>query len=158
MVIKLNREFSTKQTMTKLQGHIVVGIFDIAAIGFLYWLYVSHVELTNALANQANIVSFNNRIYFLGAAVLIPLVHVIAVLEAIKPQVLTKRIKTGINYFLVGTLVIFLVLPFVLTHRIESMLAKRSYYYCDEASFHGTVSNTLVYVKNPQMCSKDIDI
>jgi hypothetical protein len=144
--------------MTKLQGHIVVGIFDIAAIGFLSWLYISHVDLTMALANQADIISFNNRIYFLGAAVLIPLVHVIAVLEAIKPQVLTKSIKTGISYFLVGTLMIFLILPFVLTHRIETMLVKRSYYYCDEASFHGTVSNTLVYVKNQQLCSKDIEI
>ena len=144
--------------MTKTQGHIVVGIFDIAAVGFLYWLYKSHVNLTTALANQAGIISFNDRIYFLGAAILIPLVHLLAVLEAAKPELLTKRVKTIVSYILVSILVIFLIVPFVVSHRIESMLAERSYHSCDEASFHGTVSNTLVYVKDPQNCSKDIEI
>jgi hypothetical protein len=86
------------------------------------------------------------------------LIHLFAVLEAAKPELLTKRVKTVLSYLLVGLLAIFLVLPFIVTHRIESMLAERSYYYCDEASFHGTVSNTLVYVKNQQLCSKDIEI
>lgn len=86
------------------------------------------------------------------------MIHIIAVLEAAKPQLLTKRLKTGLSYFLVGTLVVFLLLPFIVTSRIESMLAERSYYYCDEASFHGTISNTLVYVKSQQLCSKDIEI
>lgn len=144
--------------MTKLQGHIIVGIFDVSAFGFLYWLYTSHVNLTSALANNADIISFNDRIYFLGAAILIPLVHLIAALEAVKPQLLTKRVKTIVSYVLVGVLAIFLVLPFIVSHRIESTLAERNYYYCEEASFHGTVSNTLVYVKNQQLCSKEIEI
>jgi hypothetical protein len=144
--------------MTKLQGHIVVGIFDIAAIAFLYWLYISHVNITTALAHQADIISFNDRIYFLGAAFLIPLVHLFAVFEAAKPELLTNRVKTIASYLLIGILAFFLILPFVVSHRIESMLAERNYYYCDEASFHGTISNTLVYVKDPQLCSKDIEI
>jgi len=144
--------------MTKLQGHIVVGIFDVAAIGYLYWLYTAHVNLTTSIANEADIISFNDRIYFFAAAILIPLVHLIAVFEATKPKLLTKRVKTIISYVLVGILSIFLVVPFVVSHRIESILAGRGYYYCDEASFHGTVSNTLVYVKDQKMCSKDIEI
>jgi hypothetical protein len=144
--------------MTKTTGHIVTSVFDAISIAALYWVYVEHSEVMASLSSTADIVSFNNRIYWALGMMLVPVVHIIAITEALWPKAFSKSINKPASIIVVVVLIGILILPFIVSNNIERNLLARGYVYCEEASFHGTISSTLVYVKNRALCSKDIDI
>jgi hypothetical protein len=71
---------------------------------------------------------------------------------------LFKKINKPASITIIIVLIGILILPFIVSNKVENDLLAKGYVYCKEASFHGAISSTLVFVKKRDLCSENIDI
>jgi hypothetical protein len=83
---------------------------------------------------------------------MLPMIHAASIVEAkISKNYKQAFLKYG-NLTIIALLIIFLIVQFVMNHQIKTRLELAGYSYCGKFSKQRTISSTLVYVKNSNLC------
>lgn len=142
----------------KVTGHIITSIFDVLSIAAIFWVYVEHTQTMASISSAADIVSYNTKIYWALGMILVPIVHIIAIIDNLWPKFFSKNVNKPATVIIIVLMVGFFVLPFIMSNKIENKLAIKGYFYCDEASYHGTISSTRVFVKKNNLCTEELKL
>jgi len=142
--------------MDKKSAHFTLAIFDVIAVISVYWVMHRYNNFTVALENNIDVISFSNRLFFYIGALIAPIAHIMAVLEATATSFFETYIKKIANLIYFILVVLFFMITAVMSSVMKSKLENASYQYCDIASKHQKLSSELVYVKDMQLCSEKL--
>ena len=143
-------------TMDKRLAHFILAIFDIIAIFTVYWVAHRYNNIDFALENGKDVISFNNRFFFYLGILIVPIAHTMAIIEATASSFFERHIRNIGSLIYIVLVIMFFLIPSVLTSVLKSRLEVASYQYCHTASNHRKISSDLVYVKDSQLCTEDL--
>ena len=137
-------------------SHFVTTIFDIVAVLAVYWVSLRYQNVNIALENTNDVISFNNRLFFYLGLLIMPIIHVMGIIEATAQSFYSKYIKKFANHIVIFFVIFFLTFPIIMLNILEAKLDSASYRYCQIASNNRKISSDLVYVKDMQLCTEDL--
>ena len=138
--------------MTKRAAHILFAFGDIAVIAIVIWLQGRYSHIFDGIHNGEKLITFNNKLFLALGFLMLPIIHATSIVEAKISKKYKQSFLKYANVTIVVLLVIFLIVPFVMNNQIKSRLESAGYSYCDKLSKQRTISSTLVYVKNSNLC------
>lgn len=136
--------------------HLGLLFFDLLCIGVL-WIGCDKVqEILMAINNQIDTIRFSNRTGFFVVGIGFPLMHLLIIIEQLRPDFIKKfyKYKALINSCVMGFIVALLVAGFVVSSWLESRAEDSGYVYCWYVSDPSALAKTLVYTKNATICKE----
>ena len=135
--------------MNKTTAHCLLFLFDLAALLAVWWTFSESREIYKAVASGADMIEYNNRMYFMLAGGIIPFVHTISVIEALRPKALSSP---WAGKLLIGFFVLLLVSAFGLSLNLDRSIQKSGYLRCKKLDSHMSFSTFKVYVNHISVC------
>ncbi len=139
--------------MKKETAHIILFFGDIFAI-WGFWLGYQEIhQIIVSISNAANSISFVNRNGVSFIAIMVPVVHIYAILEYFKPSIVAKR-RDLINRTLIAFCIGLLGLSFFISTATRNYVENSGYLYCNDASGISALFKTVVYTKDWETCDQ----
>lgn len=143
--------------MNKKLAHSIILIFDLLSFLGLWYAYHEVQRILIEITNQADIIEFGNRDFFIIVVLIVPVGHIIAILEHYYAELVNIH-KKLLNYGVIMTLIILLAVGFFGSIWIKSRIENVGYTYCREASGISALSKTLAYTKSTDICEELVEI
>ncbi len=135
--------------MNKPVAHLVLLFFDLAVIYGIWWVCNETRLIHTDLTAGAKIIEYNNRMYSILAGVVVPFVHIVALIEAFRPKAIESSFA---GRLMIGTLVVLLVSAMGLTLGLARDIKSNGYIHCEQLDSTMTFSTYRVYTKNISIC------
>lgn len=142
--------------MNKKFAHSIILFFDLLSFLGLWYAYNEIQRILIEITNQADIIEFGNRDFFIILVLIVPVGHIIAIIEHYYPE-LIKIYNRLLNYGVIFTLIILLAAGFFGSFWIKSRVENVGYIYCHNASGISALARTLVYTKNRKICEELVE-
>lgn len=142
--------------MNKKKGLILFSFFDLFVLFGLWLAYDEINQVFTGIANSVDAVSFNNRIGFFIVGIGLPLVHFFGIIIFFWPKLLAKRTSL-VNRLLIVLGAVLLASGFFISAYMQTYVERAGYQYCRGASGVSALSKTIVYTKDPEVCSRLTD-
>lgn len=139
--------------MTKKQAIIGFTFFDLLSLGGLLILYHELGQITMDINSQVDMIKFGNRISFFFVGFIIPVIHLVGIIEYFKPKYILKY-KRSLNYAIIILAIVLTAASLLGSFWIKSRVENAGYIYCRNASGISALAKTLVYTKNKDICEK----
>jgi hypothetical protein len=139
--------------MNKKQGLFFFSIFELLFLIGILILYHEFGRIVQETNNQVDMIRFGNRISFLIVGMVIPIVHLLGIVEYFWPGYIKKN-KHLLNLSLIAIGIALLVAGFAGSAWIKSKVENAEYFYCRNASGVSALARTLVYTKNMETCEE----
>ena len=139
--------------MNKKQSLIFFSIFELLFLAGILILYHEFGRIVQETNNQVDMIKFGNRISFLIVGIVIPIVHLLGIVEYFCPGYIKKN-KHLLNLSLIAIGIALLVTGFAGSVWIKSKVENAGYIYCRNASGVSALARTLVYTKNMEICEE----
>lgn len=142
--------------MSRTNAHILAIVFDIAAIIGLWAGYHFISQVVTGIAQSADTVEFNSKVGFFCFGIAFPIVHLVAIYEYFRPEVVKKRMAL-FNWSGLVLLIVLFVCAFFVSVGVRTYVGQSGYLHCKEADHQLTFSTGLVYTRNDDICSQLIE-
>jgi len=142
--------------MNKKYAHSIIIFFDLLSFLGLWYAYNEIQRILIEITNQADIIEFGNRDFFIIVVLIVPVGHIIAIIEHFYAE-LIKIYNRLLNYGVIFTLIILLAAGFFGSFWIKSRVENVGYIYCRNASGISALARTLVYTKNMKICEELVE-
>jgi hypothetical protein len=139
--------------MNKKQSLILFSIFELLFLAGILILYHEFGRIIQETNNQVDMIKFGNRISFLIVGIVIPIVHLIGIVEYFWPGYIKKN-KHLLNLSLIAIGIALLVAGFSGSVWMKSKVENAGYVYCRNASGVSALARTLVYTKDMEICEE----
>jgi hypothetical protein len=139
--------------MNKTLAHTILLIGDILCLWGLWIGYHGLINVLSEVNSQIEIINFGSRDGFFTAAVILPIAHMVAILEYFFPAYIKKHMKI-FNISAIIALVIFIFAGFYISSWLKSKVENTGYVYCRNASGVSALARTLVYTKSMDICEE----
>jgi hypothetical protein len=139
--------------MNKKQSLIFFSIFELLFLAGILILYHEFGRIVQETNNQVDLIRFGNRISFLIVGIVIPIVHLLGIIEYFWPNYIKKN-KYLLNLSLLAIGITLLVAGFAGSAWIKSKVENAGYIYCRNASGVSALARTLVFTKNMEICEE----
>lgn len=129
-------------------------VADILAIGLLWGVWFLVGEVNEAIDSNSEKIIFYGRLFLILIVLVLPILHIIATIEFMKPGIIDRINIKGISInwllvILVGTLIAFSIgLKAYFINHIE----KSGYVYCPAQSEWTSFSKIYVFVRGDSEC------
>lgn len=143
--------------MNKTFAHTILLIGDIFCIWGLWIGYHSLIEVLSEINCQIDIINFGSRDGFFIAAAILPIAHMITIVEFFFPASIKKHLKI-LNISITIALVFFIISSFYISSWLKFKVENTGYVYCRNASGISALSRTLVYTKNFKICEELVEV
>jgi hypothetical protein len=142
--------------MSKKTALALFTLFDLMGIAILWIGYDSIKEYFYGIDHQVEIIRFSSREGFFTVGMLIMIAHMLGFIEYFFPELIKKHLKVA-NIGAIVTLIIFLSSGFYISSWMKSNVENAGYTYCRNASGVSSLSRTLVYTKNMEICEELVE-
>jgi hypothetical protein len=136
--------------MRKPVAHAILALFDLAAIGAVYYAISQRDFVLTQMQSQAATIEYQSLLGFYFLLLLVPVIHGIALVETWVP--FKQSLKKTLNYGLVGVLALTTIGAVIFSRSIESRLLSSGYHYCHAKSEVFTISAYKFYVREREQC------
>ena len=137
--------------MNKKLSHTILFFGDFLSFGGLWLGYHIVTQVFIKVSNQANMIRYGNRVGFFIVGIGFPLLHLLAMVEHFRPDVIRKY-KRLINSVVIAMVIILLGAGFVGSSWIQYRVENAGYIYCQYASGSSMLAKSLVYTKDMKIC------
>jgi hypothetical protein len=137
--------------MNKKLSHTILFFGDFLSIGSLWIGYHIVTQVFIKITNQADMISYGNRVGFFIAGIGFPLLHLLVMIEHFRPEIIRKY-KRFLNSAVIAMVILLLGAGFVGSSWIQYRVENAGYVYCNNASGSSMLAKSLVYTKNTKMC------
>jgi hypothetical protein len=139
--------------MDKKLSHTILFFGDLLSFGGLWLGYHIVTQVFIKITNQADMISYGNRVGFFIVGIGFPLLHLLVMIEHFRPKVIRKY-KRLINSAVIAMVIALLGAGFVGSSWIQHQVKNAGYIYCQNASGSSTLAKSLVYTKDMRICEK----
>ncbi len=143
--------------MNKTTSHVILILLDLFCLWALWIFYKEFQRVLMEILNQAEMISFSNRIGFTLVAVGFPPIHLFTIVDNARPGLFKKYIPI-VNKSVIVLVAGLLVAGFASSSWIKSKVENAGYLYCREASGVSALAKTLVYAKDIEICEDLVKI
>ena len=137
--------------MNKTTSHAILILIDIFCIWALWIFYKEFQRVPMEILNQAEIISFSNRIGFTIVAVGFPPIHLFTIVDNIWPGIFKNYIPI-VNKSVIVLVIALLFAGFISSSWLKSQVENAGYVYCRNLSGVSALAKSLVYTKNMNVC------
>lgn len=139
--------------MSKKKAHIILILADIFALLVFWWGYHKISQVFVSVANSADAVSFINRAGIPFVCIAMPMIHLLGIYDYFWPNFLAKRTALVNRSVIILGIVLFAIAFFISSY-MKTYVEQAGYQYCRGASGVSALFRTLVYTKDPDVCSR----
>ncbi len=137
--------------MNKSVAHLILLFFDLAVIYGIWWVCNETRLIHTDLTAGARIIEYNNRMYSTLAGAVVPLVHIVSLIEAFRPKAIESSFA---GRLMIGALAVLLVSALGLTLGLSRNIKSNGYIHCEQLDSPMTFSTYRVYTKNISVCEE----
>ncbi len=136
--------------------HAVCLFFDFFCIIMLWILFDDFKQTLMEINDRVDIVEFGNRDGFLVAGIIFPIMHLIVIIEQLRPDFLHKfeKYKKLINGFIMGIVIAILLSGFAVSSWLQNRAESAGYVYCWYVSGSSALAKRLVYTNGQELCKE----
>ncbi len=134
--------------MNKTSAHIVLAVFDIAALAACYYVFTEWKNIGELISTNSNSVSMQSHFGFYAILIMVPTVHAMSVFRW------PDYVKKWCNRLLVAQLLLLTASAFALDLCLEDKLRSAGYHYCPMQSEAMSFSEFKTYRKDNSSCSE----
>jgi hypothetical protein len=142
--------------MNKKLAHSIIILFDLLSFLGLWYVYHEVQGVLIKINNQADLIEFGNRDFFILVVLIVPVGHILAIIEHFNADLIRVYNKL-LNYSVILALIILLGAGSFGSFWIKSRVEKVGYIYCRNASGISALAKTLVYTKNMDICEELVE-
>ena len=142
--------------MNKSLAHTILLIGDILCIWGLWIGYHSLIDVLSEINCQIDIINFGSKDGFFIAAAILPIAHMITIVEYFFPAYIKKHMKI-LNVSTIIALVFFIITGVYISSWLKFKVENTGYVYCRNASGISALARTLVYTKNIKICEELVE-
>ncbi len=124
---------------------------DLLIIGVIWISFDELYQLIIGIEQQATMIKFGNRTSFFIVSMVIPLVHLMGIIEYFQPDFIDKH-RSVLNKSGIFLCVFLIIVGFAGSVWMKSQVENAGYVYCRKASGVSALAKTLVYTKNMDIC------
>lgn len=136
--------------MKKTTANIVCTFFDIFAIGMLYFAGLKPLsDVFTGIATRAQFIKYTTSFYIGFGCIIIPLLHILGLIETYMPKYFNKSICTKIFY---SSVVLSLLVGFAAAALVKQTILNNGYLYCEGAAIHRKLLRIETYVLDDDTC------
>jgi hypothetical protein len=148
----LNRKVAQIK-MNKKLAHAKLFLLDIPCL-FCFWFFLNEISrMFLDISHQADMVEFNSKEGFFILAAVVPIAHIVIIIEHIWFDFIKKYTRL-INY---GALIMFILLfasAITISILIKVKVENAGYVNCKELEWSGTYSKSYTYTRNQAICEQ----
>jgi hypothetical protein len=134
---------------TALAAYTFLDLFALATAYFMVYRPLNDVFA--AFASQAAFIKYNTT-FFLGfGSIMIPVGHVIGIIETYLPRYFNRKICTRIFY---GSLIISLLIGIGAAASVKQSILNRGYFICENAGTYKRLLRIKIYVRDIDTCHR----
>jgi hypothetical protein len=141
--------------MKKKKALILFIFFDLLFLGGMVIFYNEIGRIILELKNQADMIKFGNRIGFFCLGFIIPIVHLLGIIDYFRPEYILKH-KRFLNHTLIFLSIFILAASIFASSWIKVQIENAGYVYCRNASGLSALARTLVYTKDMATCEEQV--
>jgi hypothetical protein len=142
--------------MTKKLAHSVIIFLDLLSLLGVWYAYCEVQLILTNINNNADIIKFGNRDLLLILVLIVPICHVLAVVEHFYADIV-KTYNRVLNYCVIFLFFILLSAGFFGSYWIKARVENAGYIYCRNASGISALAKTLVYTKRIDICEELVE-
>ena len=139
--------------MNKKLAFIILLALDISCIFVLVFFYKEINGLNSDIQSHADSVSFNSKDGFFILALVVPIGHLIAIIEHFWRNVIKRHIRL-INYGFLVMLILSFISAITISILIKAKVENAGYVNCKELEWSGTYSVSYTYTLNQAVCEQ----
>ncbi len=139
--------------MNKALAHTILLIGDILCIWGLWIGYHSLINVLFEINCQIDIINFGSRDGLFTAAAILPIGHMVAIVEYFFPAYIKKHMKI-FNISAIIALVFFIFTGIYVSSWLKYKVENTGYIYCRNASGVSALARKLVYTRNIDICEE----
>ncbi len=132
---------------TALAAYTFLDLFALATAYFM--VYQPLNDVFTALANQAGLIKYNTTFYIGFGCMMLPVGHVIGLIETYLPRYFNRTICTRVFY---GSLIISLIAGVGTAVTVKQLIHNKGYFVCENASTYKRLLRVKVYVREMDTC------
>jgi len=137
------------ETLSKRSAHLILTLFDIAALSAAYVIYRYCLSIQALLKQQAHTIELESSLLYIILLLIVPVIHFSSVAQSMssKKNSAINKLMAG----LIGTAAIGLICSkYIIQNKLEDDLEKHGYVSCDSFS-KGRYKNEIYHFST---CSK----
>ena len=136
--------------MKKSTAVISFTFFDIiAAIVFYFAGFKPLNDVCSGITTGAQFIRYSTSFYLGFGCIIIPLLHIIGMIETYLPKYFNRSICTKVFY---GSVVLSLLVGFVTAAVVKQTILNNGYLYCEGAAIHRKLLRIETYVLDDDTC------
>lgn len=132
--------------MNKASAHIVLAVFDIAALAACYYVFTEWKSISELISANSNNVSMQSHFGFYALLIMVPTIHIMTAFQW------PNYVKKWCNLLLVAQLLLLTASAFSLDLFLEDKLRSAGYHYCPSQSEVMSFSEFKTYFKDNSSC------
>ncbi|MCP4117881.1 MAG: hypothetical protein GY737_21265 [Desulfobacteraceae bacterium] len=133
--------------MNNTTAHIILGFFDVAALGACYYVFTQWNTIDQQIIGSAESITFQNLIGFYTMMIVVPVTHILSLFQW------QGTAKKWANRFLIFFFMLMIVGGFTLSLSFKNKLLNAGYRYCASQSERMTLSEFKTYLREDMKCS-----
>lgn len=142
--------------INKKQALVLFTLFDFLGIIAIWLGYDNLKEYFFGIDNHTEVIKFSSREGFFTAGIIIPIIHIVGIIEYFHPKFIKKHMKAA-NLSGIIAIIVFLFSSFFISSWMRSNIENNGYVYCRHASGVSALVRTLVYTKNMDICEELVE-
>ena len=142
--------------MNKTLTHTILLLGDILCIWGLWIGYHSLISVLSEIDYQIDIINFGSRDGFFTAAAILPIAHMVTIIEYFFPAYIKKHMKF-FNISTIIILVLFIFTSIYISSWLKYKVENTGYVYCRNASGVSALAKKLVYTKTMDICEELVE-
>jgi len=136
--------------MKRSTALILFAVFDLFAVFMIYYFIFRPLnDIFGAITNRAASIEYSTTFYLIFGCVVIPVVHIIGLIETYQPRYFNRAICTGIIY---GSIIVPLLLGISTAAMVKRAILHHGYFHCEGADTHMKLAHFKVYVREMDTC------
>lgn len=136
--------------MKKSTAVISFTLFDIIAVIVFYFAGFKPLnDVCSGIATGAQFIRYSTSFYIGFGCIIIPLLHIIGLIETYLPKFFNKSICTKLLY---GSIASSLLIGFVTATVVKQTILNNGYLYCEGAAIHRKLLRIETYVLDEDTC------
>ena len=140
--------------MNKKLAHTIILFFDLVCLFGIWIGYNEFQRILSEVKSQVDVIQFGNRVTFLIAGVMMPLIHIVGIIGHFWPD-FSKNHQRPVNIGMVILLIAILGTGIFGSSWINARIESAGYTYCRNASGISALARTLVYTKTMEICEEE---
>lgn len=118
------------QALSKKNAHIVLILFDIAALAAIYWVYHYYCDIYELIEKQGSGIELESSLFYIILLLIMPVIHLLSVVNSIGFK--KKHVFERYMAWLIGAAAVGLISGrYVIQYKIETDLKNSGYVLCD---------------------------